>query len=135
MDEAPNYTVLGQVLRAVERVARFPSCLGHECSPQVKATDVHFLSHFTRSISILLGSFIGSIQLRISLTLNSVFQAALLYWWWSHQYYTSALRFNGRMGDDFDQVLLVLIQRHMLSILCLCKASIVGSKENSLVVR
>jgi hypothetical protein len=135
MDETPDRAVLWQVSRAVERIAGFPSCLRHKCGPQVHATDVHVLSYFARSVCVLLGSFIGSIQLCVSLALDSVFQAALLHGWWSYQYHASLLSLNRRMGDDLDQVLLVLIQRHMLSILRLWEASIVRSEENSLVIR
>lgn len=41
---------------------------------------------------------------------------------------------NRWMSEDFDEVLFILIQWHMLSILSLQKASVIGSEQNGLLV-
>lgn len=132
MYQCPDCVILWQVLRTVERVARLPASFGHESSPEIDAGDFHISCNIARGIRVLLCNHVGAIQLRVSLALDTVVQTSLFDWRGSHQQQPRLMGLNGWVSEEFDQVLFVLVQRHMLSVLGLQEAGVVGSKQNGL---
>lgn len=85
MDQPSERVVLRLVDGARQRLALLPAGLVHEDFPKIDASDVHILCYFARDVCILLGTFIGAVELRIPLALDSMLQKSLFHRRWSYQ--------------------------------------------------